>query len=64
MRCALTNHGVRGLAVKPPAQARLKESNRSYEPHLHQEADGPALNHLGLGGENEDGREERGGFPS
>lgn len=36
--CSPISCGVKGLAVKPPAQVRLKEPIWSYEPHLHQKA--------------------------
>lgn len=41
--------GVKGLAVKPPDQDRLKESTWLYELQLCQKANGPPLNHLGFG---------------
>lgn len=50
--------GVKGLAVKPPDQDRLKESTWLYELQLCQKANGPPLNHLGFGRGKKRQREE------
>lgn len=61
--CSPMSCGVKGFTAKPPAQARLKESVSSYELHLHQKADGPALNHPGFGRVNEGRGKREGDFP-